>query len=60
MFVADLVRCLSVRNQIDFMIVSSYGDSTTSSGEVKLKKDVSVDVAGAHVLVVDDLIDTGR
>jgi hypoxanthine phosphoribosyltransferase len=59
LFVADLSRYLTVRNKIDFIVASSYGDGTTSSGSVKLKKDIDIDPKGRHVIIVEDLIDTG-
>jgi len=46
--------------QVDFMVVSSYGSSTTSSGSVKLKKDMSIDPRDRDVLIIEDLIDTGN
>lgn len=58
-FLTDLVRQLEVPYQIDFLTVSSYGHSTTSSGSVKLKKDLDIDPKGRHVLIIEDLIDTG-
>jgi len=58
MFLTDLVRELAVPNSIDFMIVSSYS-GTESTGNVNLKKDISIDPYGKHVLIVEDLIDTG-
>lgn len=62
-FVADLARALSVRERhlaIDFMSVGSYGGTTTSSGHVTLRQDTTLPVAGRHVLLVDDILDTGR
>lgn len=59
MIMADLLRHLSVRYEIDFMVVSSY-QGTQSTGNVRVKRDLSVDPYGKHVLVVEDLIDTGR
>jgi hypoxanthine phosphoribosyltransferase len=63
MFLADLVRALyrhGVRPRIDFMTLESYGAGTESSGQVRIRKDFVVDVNGAHVLLVDDILDTGR
>jgi len=57
-FLSDLTRCLSVPNAVDFMIVSSY-HGTKSSGSVMLRKDMSIDPSGKHILIVEDLIDTG-
>jgi hypoxanthine phosphoribosyltransferase len=62
-FVADLVRGLSrlnVQPQVDFMAVSHYGATTESSGLVTIGKDVTLDVSGQSVLLVDDILDTGR
>lgn len=58
-FVADLVRHISVPITIDFMAVSSYGSSTDSSGVVQVIKDLEENINGKHVLVVEDIIDTG-
>ena len=60
-FMTDLIRNIDLPNiYLDFLEASSYGDSTESSGTVELKRDLSVDVSGKHVLVVEDIIDTGR
>lgn len=59
-FVADLVRQLKVPCQVDFMSVSSYGDDTNSSGKVRIEKDISISAKGRHVLIVDDILDSGR
>ena len=59
-FIADLVRKLTVPVEIDFMEVSSYGDATTSSREVRVLKDLRGEIAGRDVLVVEDIIDTGH
>lgn len=58
-FAADLVRQLSLDVEIFFIQASSYGDGTVSSGQVQVRRDQKVDLAGAHVLVVDDILDTG-
>jgi len=58
MFLSDIVRQLSVPNSIDFMTVSSY-NGMSSSGNVQLKKDIEIDPYNRHVLIVEDLIDTG-
>jgi hypoxanthine phosphoribosyltransferase len=58
-FIADLVRRLSVPCELDFMAVSSYGSSTHSSGVVRIQKDLDVPIAGRHVLLVEDVIDSG-
>jgi len=58
-FLADLVRELTIDAQIDFISCSSYGNSTVSSGIVRILKDIDYDITGKHVLLVEDLIDTG-
>ena len=58
-FMADLVRQIDLPVEIDFMVVSSYGASTESSGVVKILKDVSSSLEGRHVLIVEDVLDTG-
>ena len=59
-FIADLMRALPIDVTVDFLRASSYGGGTTSSGAVRLVADLSVDVADRHVLVVDDIVDTGH
>ncbi len=59
-FLADLVRAMSVPVEVDFAQISSYGDETRSSGRIKVMKDISTPIAGRHVVVVEDIIDTGR
>jgi hypoxanthine phosphoribosyltransferase len=58
-FMADLARAISRPVTIDFMAVSSYGASTSSSGVVRIIKDLDEDVAGRHLLIVEDIIDSG-
>ena len=59
-FMADLMRAVSIPCNIDFMVVSSYGGSnTTSSGLVKIIKDLDGDLSGKDVLIVEDILDTG-
>ncbi len=58
-FIADLVRQLEVPCEIDFMAVSSYGSQTHSSGVVRILKDLDIPIAGRHVLIVEDVIDSG-
>lgn len=63
MFAADLVRALHVIGisaEIDFLTLSSYGSMRVSSGKVEVVQDIRLDVTGRDVLVVDDIIDTGR
>jgi len=59
MFLADLVRTLQVPVTLDFMALSSYATGTTSSGEVRLLKDLDSALAGRDVLIVEDIVDTG-
>jgi hypoxanthine phosphoribosyltransferase len=59
-FLADLLRHLDVPCTVDFMAISSYGLSTESSGVVRIQKDLSDSIEGRHVLVVEDIVDTGR
>lgn len=58
-FLADLARAISVPLQFDYMVVSSYGAGTETTGAVKILKDLDADLNGRHVLIVDDIIDTG-
>ena len=59
MFMADLVRAMSPRVTLDFIAVSSYGKSTKSTGEVRMVKDVDASLEGRHVIIVEDIVDTG-
>nr|NLI50308.1 hypoxanthine phosphoribosyltransferase [Propionibacterium sp.] len=59
MVMADFSRALASHCEMDWMAVSSYGAGTQSSGVVRILKDLSVDIKGRHVLVVEDIIDTG-
>lgn len=60
MFIADLARRLTLPVEVDFLEVSSYGDSTQSSREVRVLKDLRGEIAGRDVLVVEDIVDTGH
>ncbi len=55
----DLMRCIDLPCEIDFMDISSYGSGTSSSGVVRILKDLEEDITGKHVLIVEDIIDTG-
>lgn len=59
MFMADLSREIDLKVEIDFMAVSSYGNATASSGVVRILKDLDEDLEGRHVIVVEDIIDSG-
>jgi hypoxanthine phosphoribosyltransferase len=59
-FLADLVRAISVPVEIDFAQISSYGDETRSSGRIKILRDISTPITDRHVVVVEDIVDTGR
>ena len=58
-FMADLARRITVPCALDFMAVSSYGSSTDSSGVVRILKDLDTEIEGRHVLIVEDIIDSG-
>ncbi len=58
-FLADLMRHISVPSEIDFMAVSSYGSQTDSSGVVRILKDLDAPISDRHVLIVEDIIDSG-
>jgi len=58
-FMADLIRQIEVPVTVDFVVVSSYGASTESSGVVRIDKDLEKGIEGKHVLIVEDIIDTG-
>ncbi len=59
-FAADLIRHLKIDTRVDFVRLSSYGKSLTSSGTVTILKDISVDIRGKHVLIIEEIIDSGR
>jgi hypoxanthine phosphoribosyltransferase len=58
-FLADLARAIDLPIEVDFMAVSSYGSATRTSGIVRILKDLDTDLAGRHVLIVEDIIDSG-
>ena len=58
-FLADLARRLSVPRSVDFMALSTYGDSTTTDGSVRMIMDLRRSIRGRHVLIVEDIVDTG-
>ena len=58
-FMADLLRSVELHCTMDFMAVSSYGDGTTTTGAVKINKDLSRDIAGKDVIIVEDILDSG-
>ncbi|WP_101525539.1 MULTISPECIES: hypoxanthine phosphoribosyltransferase [Nocardioides] len=59
MVMADLARALPIHVEMDWMAISSYGAGTKSSGVVRILKDLDTDISGRHVLIVDEIIDTG-
>lgn len=59
MLVVDLARCLERHVALDFIAISSYGQATSTSGVVRLLKDLDADIGGRHVLIVEDIIDSG-
>ncbi|UJF20101.1 hypoxanthine phosphoribosyltransferase [Vibrio sp. SS-MA-C1-2] len=59
-FLADLARKIELMHEVDFMTASSYGNTMNSSRDVRILKDLDDDIAGKHVLIVEDIIDTGN
>ena len=59
-FMAELIKHIDTHLEMDFMVVSSYGGGTVSSGEVKILKDVDTNVEGRDIIFIEDIIDTGR
>lgn len=58
-FMSDIARALDTKCTIDFMVVSSYGNGTSTTGAVKITKDLSQDIEGRHVLIIEDVLDSG-
>ncbi len=58
-FLSDLMKNISIHVELDFMSLSSYGDSTKSSGVVRIKKDIDVDITDRDVIIVEDIVDSG-
>ena len=58
-FMADLLRCVDIHCSMDFMAVSSYGNQTTTTGAVKITKDLNQDIEGRDIILVEDILDSG-
>ena len=58
-FMADLIRSITTSIEIDFLAISSYGSGTASSGVVKIKKDIDIDITDRDVIIVEDIVDSG-
>lgn len=58
-FMADIIRSINTNCEVEFMAVSSYGSGTTTTGAVKINKDLGHDIEGRHVIIVEDILDSG-
>ena len=58
-FMGDLVRALDIKYEVDFIKIGSYGNETKSSGNIKLTKDISSNICGRHIIIVEDIVDSG-
>jgi hypoxanthine phosphoribosyltransferase len=58
-FMADLMRYVDIYSSVDFMAVSSYGNKSVTTGAVKINKDLSEDIEGRHIILVEDILDSG-
>lgn len=58
-FMADIIRSISIYCDVDFMAVSSYGNGTTTTGAVKITKDLSHDIENRHIIIIEDILDSG-
>lgn len=59
LFFSDMIRAVPIKCQMDLIAVSSYGSGTTSSGKITMQKDLSLDIEGRHVVILEDIIDSG-
>ena len=59
-FMADIVRACQVRSDVEFIAVSSYGNATSTSGAVKITHDIQQDITGRHLVVIEDILDSGN
>ena len=59
-FMAELIKHIDTHIELDFMLVSSYHGGTSSTGTVKIKKDIGMDIEGRDVIIIEDIVDTGR
>ena len=60
MFMSDLMKHITIPCEIDFLAAESYGNQNKSSGEVRITKDINTDVRGKHIVIVEDILDSGR